>query len=217
MKHHGIESSSAGRWPAAMSRASAGLFMSAFLFVPTGTSASMHDGLQRPVTRGEQTNAGKVFQQRERRKAADALLELRHISGLTWDQLARLFNVSRRAVHFWASGQPLSAEKEEKLHQVLAAVEQIDRGTPEENRLTILTPDQDGQSPFDLLSGGFIREALTATGSAGKTVSRRLVQRTVESKPQWQPEELIDGLNDRAHAVEQLKPSTRSRVRREQG
>lgn len=177
----------------------------------------MHDGLQRPATHEEQTNAGKVVQQRERRRAADALSELRHVSGLTWDQLARLFSVSRRAVHFWASGQPMSAEKEEKLHQALAVVEQIDRGTPEETRFAILAPGQDGRSPFALISEGFIKEALAAAGTTDKPVSRRRVQRAAESKPQWQPEELIGGLNDRAHPVEYLKPSTRSRVRREQG
>ena len=36
--------------------------------------------------------------------AGTAIGELRRLSGLTWDQLARLFNVSRRSLHFWASG-----------------------------------------------------------------------------------------------------------------
>lgn len=38
----------------------------------------------------------------------------------------------------------------------------------------------------------------------------------IEAKSQWLPEQLIGGVNDRAHPVEHLKPSTRSRAKREQ-
>jgi DNA-binding transcriptional regulator YiaG len=54
--------------------------------------------------------------------------ELRRLSGLTWEQLTRLFGVSRRSLHFWASGQPLSRAKEEQLNRLLGAIQFIDRG-----------------------------------------------------------------------------------------
>ena len=38
-----------------------------------------------------------------------AIAELRRVSGLTWDQLARLVGVSRRTLHFWASGTAVMA------------------------------------------------------------------------------------------------------------
>ena len=44
-----------------------------------------------------------------------AISELRRISGLTWEQLGELFEVSRRSVHFWASGKPLNAANEQRL------------------------------------------------------------------------------------------------------
>ena len=40
-----------------------------------------------------------------------AIGELRRLSGLTWDQLARLFNLSRRSLHFWASGKPMAPSR----------------------------------------------------------------------------------------------------------
>ena len=35
------------------------------------------------------------------------IAELRSLSGLTWEQTARLLGVTRRSVHFWASGEVL--------------------------------------------------------------------------------------------------------------
>jgi len=52
----------------------------------------------------------------------DGLHELRRRSGLTWAQVGRLFGVSRRSVHFWASGKSMSSDNEEHLHHVLALV-----------------------------------------------------------------------------------------------
>ncbi|MYE02765.1 MAG: helix-turn-helix transcriptional regulator [Alphaproteobacteria bacterium] len=42
--------------------------------------------------------------------AAHALFEIRRLSGLTWQELADLFGVSRRTVHNWANGARPSAE-----------------------------------------------------------------------------------------------------------
>lgn len=56
----------------------------------------------------------------------DAVNQLRRVSGLTWDQVSRLFDVSRRSVHFWASGKPMSSEHEEHLHRLLAMLRGLD-------------------------------------------------------------------------------------------
>ena len=45
-----------------------------------------------------------------------AVSELRRISGLTWEQLAWLFGVSRRSVHFWASGKPFERHQPRAAH-----------------------------------------------------------------------------------------------------
>jgi hypothetical protein len=40
---------------------------------------------------------------------AGALSELRRLSGLSWGQLARALGVTRRTLHFWASGKAICA------------------------------------------------------------------------------------------------------------
>ncbi len=78
---------------------------------------------------------------------ADALNDLRARMSLTWDQVARLFGVSRRAVHLWASGAPMTSEYEEHLHRLhgLTAELHID------SKAVLFTSDQTGRCVFDLL------------------------------------------------------------------
>ena len=75
-----------------------------------------------------------------------AIAELRRRSVLTWDQVARLFGVARRSVHFWASGKALS-----ELGRLLAVIRLIDRGRARETRSALMTALGDGTIPFDLL------------------------------------------------------------------
>lgn len=102
-----------------------------------------------------------------------ALAELRRISGLTWDQLARLFDVSRRSVHFWASGKPPNAANEERLHRVLDIIRHVDRGTASENRAALLGA-VDGVVPLTLLALQRFDEARELLGPSG---ARRRLQR----------------------------------------
>jgi len=82
------------------------------------------------------------------------LAEVRRLSGLTWEQLSRLFGVSQRALHFWASGRPMKASHEEHLQRTLGALRAIDRGTASANRVLLLTVTPSGESAFDMLADG---------------------------------------------------------------
>lgn len=131
-----------------------------------------------------------------------ALLELRRLSGLTWDQLARLFGVSRRSLHFWASGAAVSASHEEQVQRVLAVLRRVDRGTAAENRALVLQPSLDGSLPFDDLAEGRFDMALAHMGVGA---GRRLISATALSseaqsarKPPA-PDQLVDALHDRVH------------------
>src|SRR6185503_7037508 len=53
----------------------------------------------------QQTNSGLTAEQKA--PVGPAIMEIRRLSGMTWEQLANLFEVSRRTVHFWASGKAL--------------------------------------------------------------------------------------------------------------
>lgn len=82
------------------------------------------------------------------------LHELRRTSGLTWDQLARTFGVSRRAVHLWASGRPMSSLNEERLQRVLAFVRQRDRGSAAANRATLTSVLPNGRLTLEAIASG---------------------------------------------------------------
>jgi DNA-binding transcriptional regulator YiaG len=97
-------------------------------------------------------------EEQQGQSTASALSELRRISGLTWDQLGRLFHVSRRSVHFWASGKPLNADNEARLHRVLDVIRHADRGSAGANRTALLRA-VNGRVPFELLASQELDEA----------------------------------------------------------
>lgn len=100
------------------------------------------------------------------RSEETALAELRRLSGLTFDQLARLFQTSRRAIHFWASGKPMAAANQEHLHRLLEVARRMDRGSSSQNREALLSSSGNGQIPFDLLIEKNYAEAAALLGSS---------------------------------------------------
>lgn len=152
--------------------------------------------LQRSV---EQTTAGAMLVVEP---VGHAIGELRRLSGLTWDQLARLFGVSRRALHLWASGKSMTSSNEERLQRILAVVRKVDRGSASENRALLLRADAFGQMPVDLLAMGNYDRVFEQVG-AGK--AQRATPgilsdeaRAARAAP-VRPEELVGALQDRIH------------------
>ena len=91
---------------------------------------------------------------------AEAVMEIRRRSGLTWQELAELFEVSRRSVHHWANGNPVSAGRERTIRRMLAALRHLDRGDRAGTRAMLLAVDQaTGVSTLDLLKAGRFEEA----------------------------------------------------------
>lgn len=60
----------------------------------------------------------------------ECVLEIRRLSGLTWDELARVFSVSRRSIHNWALGERLTDENAEKVRRVLTNVRKLFDSSP---------------------------------------------------------------------------------------
>lgn len=79
-----------------------------------------------------------------------AIRQLHSQSGLTWDQLARLFGVSRRAVHLWAAGGRMNSRNIEFLGVLKRVANSLPAGTPEERRALLFSQD-DGRSLYDVL------------------------------------------------------------------
>lgn len=150
---------------------------------------------------------------------SDAIAELRRTSGLTWDEIGRLFGVSRRSVHFWASGKPMNAANEQHLLRVIDIVRRADRGDARGNRAVLFEVSADG-TPFDLLASKRFEEAEALIGRGPS--SRRLTLRLLDAKAAAEraplpPEALIDAMNDRIHRdVGCVRPARTARnVRRE--
>lgn len=171
-----------------------GLIM-AGLNMPTMSSASPSGvSAARAVV---QTTAGASLPVPETTTAY--ITELRQLSGLTWDQLARLFDVSRRSVHFWASGKPMTSSNEERLHRVLGIVRKIDRGSATANRNALFAAAADGRLPFDLLASGDYDTVVELLGASTSPRTRppRLSVEVAERRAPRPPAELAEALQDR--------------------
>lgn len=70
-------------------------------------------------------------------------------SGLTWEQLGRLFGVSRRAVHLWANGGRMNAANAESLNELVGIVRELPAADRDRRRALLLAPGSDGRSIVD--------------------------------------------------------------------
>ena len=151
-----------------------------------------------------------------------AVNELRKLSGLTWEQLACLFDVSRRSVHFWASGQPLAVAHEEKLNRILDAVQYISLGSASLNRSLLMGLDKDGRSYLELLAAGEYMEVkrLLGVGNAHtKPQLAPLAPAAAAARIPANPADLVDALQDPIHrevGKSKLAKSVRSRKHRDE-
>lgn len=102
----------------------------------------------------------------------DAVLEIRRRSGLTWEEIGELFDVSRRSVHNWASGEVLAARNERHVRMVLSAIRHVDRGDPRATRDALMTVGAGGSSAFGLLKQSDLAAAVALAG--GGTISANL-------------------------------------------
>jgi transcriptional regulator with XRE-family HTH domain len=150
-----------------------------------------------------QTSAGRMQPEEdaEAQSTSSAIMELRRLSGLTWEQLATLFNVARRSLHFWASGKPVNAPNEERLRRVLAVVRKADRGFAAKNRAMLLE-DRDGVVPLDLLARGEYEMFIESVGAGPGRRELELAplsSEALEARRPQPPEELVGALQDRVH------------------
>jgi DNA-binding transcriptional regulator YiaG len=131
--------------------------------------------------------------------APQALQEIKATSGLTWQQLARVFDVAPRSLHLWMDGDALASGHEERLYRLLKAVRDLPYATPFQNRTFLLAPRADDTIPFDLLVEG--------KDEALKTLPEEHPARKIpvegrasdDAKKPLPPWILMDALQDRIH------------------
>lgn len=81
---------------------------------------------------------------------ASAVRRLRDRSGLSWEELARLFGVSRRSVHNWVTGGQLNSLHVERLAVLTKAFSGLPT-EPIEARAELRAPDSTGVSRYQRL------------------------------------------------------------------
>lgn len=138
--------------------------------VETGTTAGMP--LVRTAPAVSITSSGLPYSAvplRPARRTGSRLYELRRLTGLTWDEIARLFHVSRRSVFLWASGRPMNSDNETMLARLLAFVQGADLGSARANRQMLLGSTPGGDLVIDLLAAGRVADARAAAGVRSAT------------------------------------------------
>lgn len=148
----------------------------------------------------QQTTSGVSIELREPVPAAIAAL--RRLTGFTWEQLARLFGVSRRSVHFWASGSRMADDNRAHLERVLETVRFIDRGSASENRGAILMSTAEGPTLLDQLATGRYDAVIAALGPGRLRVASTTTALSSVAKAgrlPHPPEELVDASHERVH------------------
>lgn len=135
-------------------------------------------------------------------KVSNTINVLRRLTGLNWEELTGLFNVSRRTLHSWASGKQLNSFKEEQLNLLLYTIRYIDRGSASLNRNLLLMPLRDGTVPYDLLVVGKYQEVKNLLGSGNAPQRPKLnplSEDAVKLRTPISPENLVDALQEPIH------------------
>ncbi len=134
--------------------------------------------------------------------SGSAIAELRRLSGLSWDQLANLFPVSRRALHFWASGKPMTPANEEHLQRLLSVLRKIDRGSASANRRELLAAREDSPIALDLLHEkkyDFVVSLIGTADARGRISAPKLSPHAVALRMPPSPERLLGAVQDGSH------------------
>lgn len=189
-------------------RASA--LMGAFLFSFTTSSPQAESPAR---FRLEATNAGVSTERQE-----VAIVQIRQLSGLTWEQLAMVCGTSRRTLHLWASGRRMQPANEERLLRILGVLRQIDRGSSAENRTRLLMVRTDGQRILDLLALGLFEDVMAAMDLQAdlpvRAASRSPTPLPRDRRPP-SPTDLLDAEQGPAHVERGRHPKARlGRLRR---
>lgn len=152
--------------------------------------------------------------------AGEAVLEMRRRSGLTWEELGELFEVSRRSLHHWASGRSASAEHERKIWRMLASIRRLDQGDQTATRARLLAVDEHlGVSVFDLWKQGRFEEAGAALGGIRPTEYRPIpLSRAVQdARRPPAPVSLLEAVQDRPEVPAKARTVRAARVPKKTG
>jgi len=145
-----------------------------------------------------------------------ALKELRHRTGLTWDQLAELFDVTRRSVHSWNNGNAMRPEHVQTLRRLVAFSRHVDRGLPSLTKAALFTPNDSGQIPFKALAkGDFAGAVVSMRSSSAKLpfLSEPPLKPVGSYARQRRPMDMVDITHERVPEIGTIAPARPIKIR----
>lgn len=98
-------------------------------------------------------------------KFSKQICDLKQSTGLTWEQIAQLFGVTRRAVHFWVEGGNLSPVSESRLRNIRQLITSMGTTGPIDTRAALFRVDSKGISLYAFM----VAEVYSAGTKAGNT------------------------------------------------
>jgi hypothetical protein len=110
-------------------------------FTSLPTMSAVADRVVVAVPAGDRGLPLWVRNPEKQRPLPERVSMLRDSSGLSAQQLARLFGVSRRSINHWLSGKPMADEHATRLGRLETAVAQLPAGTGIERRRALLAGD----------------------------------------------------------------------------
>jgi transcriptional regulator with XRE-family HTH domain len=120
--------------------------------------------------------------------AAATILSVKSSSGLTWEALADVLNVSRRTLHLWANGAPVNQANQQNLRRLEGILGVLKgAGVPKD----LLWSGIDGRPLVDLLRDGRFDEAL----ANAKAIRASAKRKSLDEEPRFLAQ--FDGFNDR--------------------
>ncbi len=131
-------------------------------------------------------------------KVGAEIFEIRRLSGLTWEELATIFDVSRRSLHHWANGKSISAANEVRVRRLLSTLRRIDRGEARRNRALLTSPHPEGGLVIDALRRGEFEavERLIQPGAGRPSPVGRLAAGASAARRPPSPAVLVDARHD---------------------
>ena len=148
-----------------------GLAMLSFVAGTSTTTSTVAEVA--PLINGGRTVRGELFTEPQRAAAADRASDfaafaiaahsdrkevawVKEHAGLTWDQLGKVFGVSRRAIHLWSNGGRLNEPNARRLREFGALIRRLETdlgpaASPETVRGRLLEVESDGLSLIDRL------------------------------------------------------------------
>ena len=137
-------------------------FVNTDMGLRTGTGSGIGERLAKVLSRLQTSNSGETAEfigtSSAEASAPEILKTLKASTGLSWNKIAELFNVSRRAVYDWLEGKTVSDQNYAKLLSVSGAIDILGLSSPFQVRTFLLFHNEAGISPFSLLKEGRYNE-----------------------------------------------------------